>query len=401
MWPQDKFNRLSNEERRWLRNLHTQYLEKLGFSQSQRSKIDDSPSACPPLRPLFTINNPVLSGVSVLECDIAVTGLTYQKWNQMMSSTPSPQQPSDTTPPIYPTPSPGTLLSLTPLEKKWLSLNFSNEDLIDFGFTASQISDIKSCISIVSTSRKPSNFNPPFNLPITIETIAPSAPTPTQGANTCSELSLKYLDCFGVKGDKVVYIVEFKNDGNGEVIVQYRTINNGEVSVLENDVFDSSFDMSLPKLGLINHDNYVVLVQRRHKKSSPSKYRKALRADTLIVDLPSYKEIKLLNQTGKLINNIHEGSDIILRKFAEDLFFPKMLTYKEALESVLSFSRLSAAFSSNMAIKLDASLNKIVIIKNQWTIGHLNKKSKRFDMIINTFNNQLIELDIPFKEAKL
>jgi len=149
---------------------------------------------------------------------------------------------------------------------------------------------------------------------------------------------------------------------------------------------------------MINYKDHVVFVQRRHKKSSPSKYRKALRSDTLSFISISPRELALLDK--KDIGDM-DNYDEAFRLLSYDIFFPNNYSYEDALESVTTFKRLATAFTSTFLIRLDSTTNSIVLQKYEWVIGSYNKKKGLFEMTINTFNEELLELGIPFIETTI
>ena len=158
------------------------------------------------------------------------------------------------------------------------------------------------------------------------------------------------------------------------------------------------FDYSLPKLGLINFKGGVVLVNRNHKKGSPSKYRKSLRSDTLsYIDLCRRERLSLGEPD--YFSKDYFDTDNMFKIVGYDIMYPKMYSYGEALESVINFERLSSAFSSSMCIRLDSYTNKIVLNKYQWSIGEWSDKDKMWLLKTNTFNKDLEKLNIPFKEV--
>ena len=402
------------------------------------------------------ISTQLLIGVGFNQYQIAY----IHSFNSARGNPKKPDCFSETIPNVFPQPiyisekyDPTKPLSLSNGQKKWMALNLSTDHLSSLHFSSHHIDYILSYMAedcdpippafqtsiptnlvqpVVliedlelfgfpspitsisnSTTHTPTNFNSTFitqinpdnpegtnfNSPF-ITQINPDNPEDTNpnidDPNSSHELSVKYSDCYGIRGDGVVKLVEF---GGSSGDVSFKVVKeSGDYGPTKDCVFSDKFNMSLPKLGLINFDNHVVLVGRSHKKSSPARYRKGLRADTLSFNNISLKEIKALNQKD-LLNNAYENEDKerLLRIMAYSIFFPKTFTYEEALESVLTFKRLSTAFSSSMAVKLDIITNKVVLQKNNWVIGSFNPKTKSFDMMINTFNDQLKQLSIPFK----
>ena len=207
------------------------------------------------------------------------------------------------------------------------------------------------------------------------------------------DLNVKYQDTYFIKGDKVINAVEFTG-GNSPSIL-YRLLDKDGISGrLQNDIWVSSeYDVSAPKLGFINTPTCALLVERSHKKSSPSKYRKTLRHDLITIQDISIKENKAISNL-YWDYNTHPTEDIF-KKAIYNILFPEKLTFQEALGKVLGYERLSAAFASSLAIRLDLTTNKIVLMKYQWVIGTYNTKRKAFDMLVNFYNNDMIKYGIP------
>lgn len=228
---------------------------------------------------------------------------------------------------------------------------------------------------------------------------APEAPLFQYNENNHHELTVKYEGCYATKDNQVIKIGEFSSLSANLSTIYYSVIGrDGRYGESKNRTLNEGFSFTLPKLGMINYKDHVVFVQRRHKKSSPSKYRKALRSDTLSFISISPRELALLDK--KDIRDM-DSYDEAFRLLSYDIFFPNNYSYEDALESVTTFKRLATAFTSTFLIRLDSTTNSIVLQKYEWVIGSYNKKKGLFEMTINTFNEELLELGIPFIETTI
>jgi len=228
---------------------------------------------------------------------------------------------------------------------------------------------------------------------------APAPPPFQYNENNHHELTVKYEGCYATKDNQVIKIGEFSSLSANLSTIYYSVIGrDGRYGESKNRTLNEGFSFTLPKLGMINYKDHVVFVQRRHKKSSPSKYRKALRSDTLSFISISPRELALLDK--KDIGDM-DNYDEAFRLLSYDIFFPNNYSYEDALESVTTFKRLATAFTSTFLIRLDSTTNSIVLQKYEWVIGSYNKKKGLFEMTINTFNEELLELGIPFIETTI
>lgn len=401
-WPSDLFAELKISEKKYLALFATpQLLKRLRFSDPQRTQILlYKPFAVNPIKPKFLVSNPLSVYLSNQADAImaSTTGLTYLKWSIKVDSEEA-QQHIESLNALNQTMNPqqnglsfwttstmaSAIAATTPMPQMVMNLDLDVEEDSEDGPEDGPLLN--------------NSFNQLDNTGIIDPDNNEETNSNIDNPSNCHDLTVRYSDCFGVRGGRVVRTLEFSSYSDTESNVLFRLIDeNGSSSDVESKRFNDSFDMTLPVLGMVNFKDHVIYVQRRHKKSSPSKYRKALRADTIQYTNLSVKELLLLNRAD-ITKDYSEEPEFVLKRVAHAIFFPEQYDYEEALQSVTSFNRLATAFSSSMAIKLDSVTNKIVLQKNSWIIGIFNPKDNRFEMVMNTFNSQLDDLKIPFKAA--
>lgn len=307
-------------------------------------------------------------------------------------------------------------------EKKWLTSSVQtlklHQEVIDIikanrnenGLSSAYLSLIN---SIIDSGQYPLNQNetrivPPYfennQHPIgsvqliseVDEVVASDIPVQEYVEDNRHDLEVKFLDCYGMVEGNVVCFRGFEESEAG-VNVHYRPVKvNGMLDGTKVRKYDKEvFDTRLPILGLINHKDGVILVERTHKMGSPSKYRKALRADNLV-----YSDLCAREHTALGLSSItNYDKEDILKLISHSLFKPTLFSYEEALSSVLNLERLAAAFSSSLCLRIDSYSNKIILNKYKWNIGEFNTKTKEIDLYVNTFKKDLDSLGIKYKEA--
>ena len=144
-----------------------------------------------------------------------------------------------------------------------------------------------------------------------------------------------------------------------------------------------------PKLGYINYGISAVFAERNHNVSNSYKYKRGFHDASCTFYNISDRELKSCGIDQGL------GNPISTRKLVEDIFNKEYPSYDEALEKVLSFSKLSCAFSSTLCIKLESLYNKFTLLKNTWTIAEYDTSTNSWQMLTNTFNEELSKLNIP------
>lgn len=341
---------LSVGERKSLSTKTKGFLESRGFTEAQINYLKNYPYGSHPSKGI----------------NLAFTMKMEDNYNEYINSILASQ-------PVPPQPVPPQPVSVSP-------------------WTPTSPQNILNSISDIDDILEESSSSPQEN------TISSQSP-PQNLSQLVHDLQVKYLECYVKMGDKIASIRDFTTDNN-KIVVAYRLLkSNGAFSGVEYVTYhEDMFDYSLPKLGLINFKGGVVLVNRNHKKGSPSKYRKSLRSDTLsYIDLCRRERLSLGEPD--YFSKDYFDTDNMFKIVGYDIMYPKMYSYEEALESVINFERLSSAFSSSMCIRLDSYTNKIVLNKYQWSIGEWSDKDKVWLLKTNTFNKDLEKLNIPFKEV--
>jgi hypothetical protein len=214
-----------------------------------------------------------------------------------------------------------------------------------------------------------------------------------------SDLRVKFDGCYGKLGSYVIKASTFNELTTDTSEIVYLRYTKGGREERRTEQFTTAFDFTLPKLGAINFKDYSLFVERLHKRSSPSRYRKGLCSDTVEVLNPNSVALELLHISTPFLNfsrRFGPSEERIFRSLMYDLFFPTELSFEEAMYSVLSMSRISAAFSHSLTVSMNLSVDKFVLSKNNWVIGLYNEKSKVFEMLLDTFNEELDLLGVPF-----
>lgn len=228
--------------------------------------------------------------------------------------------------------------------------------------------------------------------------------TDTVYKENAHDFEVRFLECYGVKDNLVFFSSNFMNVNDDEVSMKYygleihspRTIgkykydryllrDNYEPEVIQ---FDNNL-FPIPKLGFINHAFFTIFFERRHKKGSPSRYRRGFRRDTVDITNPSLYELDCLFGNN---NEFRMDQDTLFQNVAYDLFFPSFFSYEEALDKVRSGDRLAAAISPTIAIKYDSRNNSICLMKNLWKVGDFNEEANAFSMRTPIFNNDFEEI---------
>jgi hypothetical protein len=215
---------------------------------------------------------------------------------------------------------------------------------------------------------------------------------------TAHDLQVKYLNTYGLYGSKPAYIADIitrSANPSGYAISAQVFNENGIKSITSKDISD--FNMIIPKLGFINYKNMVVHLERKHKKSSPSRYRKGLRADTLTyLNLSAY-EYKEAYSLSNPVDTYNYGEERVLQKILAPLFFPVYPTYQEAIDSLISFKKLSCAISTTLALSLDFKTNKILLWRNKYVMGYYTPSLCKFILTTDLFKDEIKLSGVPVK----
>ena len=205
-------------------------------------------------------------------------------------------------------------------------------------------------------------------------------------------MTVKYSDCFGLYEDKGIYVRDFVQK-RGMIFVKFDYISDQYLTDnYQQIVYSPLFTFVPPILGAINYENYVLYVERVHRKPSPGRYRKALRRDLLEITSVYAGSLSAVNISNDIIYTDSVNS---LKWLMNDILLPTHFTYEEAISLVLSFGRIAAAFSSDYHIGYNFLSNNIVMYKGIKPIGTYDLQSSTWIMSIDSFNSELIEMGVP------
>lgn len=233
------------------------------------------------------------------------------------------------------------------------------------------------------------------------------------------DLKVRYTNCFGVIVDStnpnvitvnnVLFVIDFERSGeNIHIHYNYLSPLNGKL-ITQTDIYtEERFTFPLPGLGFRETSNGLIYIERRHKKSGNSRYRRGFRFDNVkyhyvsnneFLSLPNYKLPKVITQRDSSI--VSENSNTSSLKDSLELFFeivnplPQKST-SESITSVLSYEKLSSLITTKYCIKLDARLNVFTLIRGKFILGVYHLKDKVFYIPTDIFNNELDYLNIPY-----
>ena len=211
------------------------------------------------------------------------------------------------------------------------------------------------------------------------------------------DLQVKYLNTYGLKDSIPIYIADIGSSSNESThCIRYYIIKDSLILDSKCSYNIGEFDMTLPKIGMINVDKVVVLVERKHKRPSPARYRKGIGPDVLVMTSLSHSSIVELGIPDLYYVNDY-GDEVVFRLLSKDIFFPKKFSYEEALNLVSSGEKISCAFSQSLAIVACFITNKIYLYKNQWILGTFNPKKKLFLLNNNYFSFELNKYGVKYE----
>jgi hypothetical protein len=215
---------------------------------------------------------------------------------------------------------------------------------------------------------------------------------------TAHDLQVKYKGTYGLHLEKPIFITDIYPNSNTpkgyKIDARYYNEDVSSTAFTSKDI--NEFQMIIPKLGFINHKNTTIFIERKHKKESPTRYRKGLRADNLIIAHPSSLEYKEVYGIDPYDANYY-GTEQVLLRVLHSLFIPETYTYQEALDELLNFKKLSCAITSTISLSLNFKTNSILLRRNQFVIGAYSPKLKGFVMSTDLFNDVLIKSGVIIK----
>ena len=213
---------------------------------------------------------------------------------------------------------------------------------------------------------------------------------------TTHDFNVRFAECYGYHNGRVIVANDFIEEG-GKIKLIYSEVRHNITNFRGLNIVTTEFSGSkkmnieydndvfiLPKLGYINCTDYAVYIERNHKRSSPSRYRRGLMMNQLKATNISFQEIAKFPE--RPINFTRIDHLTALSKF---LFNPVYYSIDEALELILSGKKLSVAITNTIAIKLNERNNTITLMKNLWEIGEYNQDKNVFDLKTRIFNESL------------
>lgn len=152
-----------------------------------------------------------------------------------------------------------------------------------------------------------------------------------------------------------------------------------------------NFILDYPSLGVLNYDKTVVILRRKLKLDSPTKYRKSLREDSYTWFDPNMLERELLDM--KSIDSFSSMGR--LSSMGRSIFFPEYMSSKDALESIINNKRVGAAFSDSYYFTLNSCNNTISLWRLDNIIGTLNHDKEIFELDNDYFLDDLLSFNVP------
>lgn len=230
--------------------------------------------------------------------------------------------------------------------------------------------------------------------------IAPPAAPPVQPRVDEEELrvlhhdlELRYAHCYFIKDDFIGFATGFYIEDN-KIRLEYYKVVNGNLTERTTTIYNDSFRFTLPNIGYINCEKFSLFSERSYRRDNGYKYKRGFTDYSCIYYSISDREIRA---TGIPYYETPDIGASLTKRVVSSIFLQKYPSYEEALESVLSFNKLSCAFSSTLCIKLDSLYNKFVLLKNTWAIAELNVKTGTWNILNSSFNEELTKLNIPFE----
>lgn len=202
------------------------------------------------------------------------------------------------------------------------------------------------------------------------------------------DLQLRYASCYFIYKGSTYILSSFFIDRD-KIKAEAILIKDGVAEKRITVEYSDDLIFTPPKLGYINYGVSSVFAERNHNVSSSYKYKRGFHDASCAFYNISDREVKSCGIDQGL------GNPISTRRLVENIFNKEYPSYDEALEKVLSFSKLSCAFSSTLCIKLESLYNKFTLLKNTWTIAEYDTSTNSWQMLTNTFNEELSKLNIP------
>lgn len=214
---------------------------------------------------------------------------------------------------------------------------------------------------------------------------------------TPNDLSIKhegtYVGYLGESEPKLALIREFyQNEGGTENILCSFKVRNNTSWNSRNESWEDiseSFLLDYPQLGAINYEGTVVLLRRRLKLESPTKYRKSLRSDSYSWFDPNMMERDILGMESLGMSSPNN----LTHKLGHSIFFGEEYSADKALYNILSNKMVGAAFSELYYFTLNSCNNSISLWRSDNILGTYNDKKELFELENDYFLNDLLNLN--------
>lgn len=211
---------------------------------------------------------------------------------------------------------------------------------------------------------------------------------------TRSEISTRYNNTIGILNGNLVEVKYVE-----EEYIVVKSLNESDHVTLKHIPFTkigTDLIFTNPKLGYINSGIVCFFVERSHKVTSNSRYRKGFSLERIESTNTSREELKKLSK-----HNSYPLTN--LNKLVYDIFNAKYFDYEEAIIDIRNYKRLSVALSRTVCIKISFRSNKILLLRNNIVIGWFSNKKSKFILKSSSFVKELNTINVPYliKREKL
>jgi len=183
-------------------------------------------------------------------------------------------------------------------------------------------------------------------------------------ADEVRELNHAYSSTYNKYGsNKVVLVREFYRSDTEGIRCLADTIDKNKPVRVDVPVNDGTIDFGFPaRLGNVNYKTFVV-----HLSRSPLRqYRKALAVNNFKREIISRSMLTAIKKEVSPDRLIEQG-DFIYR-----IFNPTYFSYEESIDMVRKYERISAAFSENLCVGVEATSQHIHLYYRTLLVGIIN-----------------------------
>jgi hypothetical protein len=196
------------------------------------------------------------------------------------------------------------------------------------------------------------------------------------------DLNLRWPGCFYKDSyDGAIYRINSFYDDADTVFIRRSPVLEGAIEEEEIVEYTGDFDFKIPKLGYINCGDTLLFVIRNGVRYADDKFIRGLKPSTLLVEPSVGRDAKPI-KSSKTMLSVLDSIDS---------------TIDEAIADLYSGKCSGRALSKNIAIKVNFSLERIVLYSREVQIGVWVTPRKHFRLFTNAFNMELLSLNIPIK----